>query len=142
MPIVKFSGIEAGPKVIAEMIQQIKLWVSSVKELEIGPEHVRPIFVPTIQENQGECVIFEIPELFTKSFKGTARTPSMKKDLCKAIKEGFNGFALEKKLSTQKAVTIIHMVDREQGEFDHWDLPPSEKKSLNPHQLGRWQWLQ
>lgn len=143
MPIVKFFGLEAEDEVIRRMIRQIKIWVSSVKSLKVKPGNVTPVYFSVIQENPGECVVFEIPELFTVSFEGATRTPSMKKALCKAIKKGFLAFVLKEhfKVKPKRVVVIIHMVDRKKGEYDHGDVPLLPKSPLDPDKLGRWKFL-
>lgn len=125
MPIIRFSGVKAQRAVIFDMMYQIKIWAAFVEGLEIGPEHVRPIYMPIIQENPGECVIFEVLELFSVSLNGTARTTGMRKELCQSIESGFNEFVTTGKLTVtpKKAVVIIRMVDRAEGEFHHWPIP-------------------
>lgn len=135
MPISKFSGFEMETEeTIREIFSEIKIWVSSVESLEIGPEHVRPIYSPVVQEIPGECVIFEILELFSVSLAGTARTVDMKKDLCLSIEAGLNKFADTGKLKVRpkKAVIIIRTVDRDEWEFHSWDIPPREIEEALP----------
>jgi len=67
MPIIQFVGVEAEREVILELIREIKVWVASVESLEVEQQYVTPIFVPSIQENPGECVVFYVQELFTIS---------------------------------------------------------------------------
>ncbi len=124
MPILEFMGPEAERDVIIELIRQIKVWVASVESLGVGIEHVTPIYVSSVQENAGECVVFYVQELFTVSFAGIPRTTSSRKELAKAIEEGFNAFVATGKLAVKpKKVTVVtRMVDREEWEYHGWDI--------------------
>jgi len=124
MPILEFMGPKADYDVIIELIREIKVWVASVKSLGVGIEHVTPIFVPSIQEHPGECVVFYVQELFTVSFAGVHRTTSSRKELAKAIEEGFNVFVATDKLSVKpkKVVVVTRMVDREEWEYHGWKI--------------------
>ena len=122
MPILEFMGPEAERDIIIELICSIKVWVASVESLGVGTEHVTPIFVPSIQEHPGECVVFYVQELFTVSFAGVHRTTSSRKELAKAIEEGFNVFVATGKLAVRpkKVVVVTRMVDCEKWEYHGW----------------------
>jgi hypothetical protein len=98
MPIIEFTGVEAERDVIINLIRQIKVWVASVESLGVGIEHVTPIYIPSIQENQGEHTMFYVQELFTVSFAGKSRTTEIRKELAQAIEKGFNTFVATDKL--------------------------------------------
>jgi len=125
MPIVEFTGVEAERDVIINLIRQIKVWVASVESLGVGIEHVTPIYISSIQENQGERVIFYVQELFTVSFAGKSRTTKIRKELAQAIERGFNTFVATDKLAVKpRSVTVVtRMVDREKWEYHGWDIP-------------------
>ncbi len=122
MPILEFMGPEAERDIIIELIREIKVWVVSIKSLGVGIEHVTPIFVPSIQENAGECVVFYVQELFTVSFAGKTRTTKIRTELAKAIEKGFNAFVATGKLAVRpkKVVVVTRMVDRKKWEYHGW----------------------
>lgn len=124
MPILEFMGVEAERDVIIDLIRESKVWVASVKSLGVGVEHVIPIFVPSVQENPGECVMFYVQELFTVSFAGAPRTTNSRKELAKAIEEGFNTFVATGRLAVRpkKVVVVTRMVDREEWEYHIWNI--------------------
>jgi len=104
MPIIQFIGPEASREVILELIREIKTWAASVKSLGVTAEHVTPIFVPSIQENAGECVVFYVQELFMVSFTGKTRTTFVRRELALAIEKGFDAFVnADKLMSDRKA---------------------------------------
>jgi|GEM_PF-2425741 len=121
MPIIKFDKLSADEEVNLKLIQEIKKWVSSVKSLGVGPEHVTPKGRDVIQENPGEHISFEVAELFTKNPEGVVRDEWTKKALCKSILNGFKDFVKKErfKVKPKTAVVYIHTVDREKGEYDH-----------------------
>ena len=135
MPIVRVSGLEGETdKTIRGTFPKIKIWVASVKRLDVGTEHVRPIYFEIIQEVPGECVIFEVLELFNESLAGTFRDAGIRKALCKSIEAGFNEFISTEKLNARpkEAVVIICTVDRSEWEFHHWDIPDKSPKDELP----------
>jgi len=126
MPILQFVGLKAKQEVILELIDQITEWVASVKELEIGVENVTPIFVPSIQKNPGECVVFYVQELFEVSFTGKPRIADDRKKLYQAIKSGFNKFIATEKLDVRptSVTVVIRRVDLDEEEYCRWDVLP------------------
>ncbi len=129
MPVIEFTGVEARRGVILELIGQIKNWVASVKSLEVDIEYVTPMYIPSIQEHSGRCVVFYVQELFTESFTGKSRTTEIRKELAQAIEKGFNAFVATGKLLVEpRSMTVVtRMVDREKWEYHSWNIPESSK---------------
>lgn len=133
MPIVQFVGVEAEKDVILDLIKNIKVWVASVDDLEVGVENVTPVYIPSMQECQGENVIFYVQELFKVSFTGKVRTPLICKKLSKAIKKGFNEFIAIDMLNVvpKSATVIIRLVEREH-EYLRWNIVRDDENNDCP----------
>lgn len=133
MPIVRILGPEAEHEQILELLQEVKKWVSSVQSLEITPQNVTPIFVPSVQENPGESVIFYIDELFTRSKSGRERVTDDRTALSKAIEKGFNEFVADEKLQIwpNSVTVVIYMVDPYKGEYYYRTIPARKVRGVH-----------
>ena len=146
MPIVDFEDIQFENRDLkTNLMHEVQVWVSGIKELEVGPEHVVPGIKEVMRLEPGKIIVIYVQELFTESMSGKLRDAETRKKIIQIIKTGFNHFIASHEdefvddveqavdqpyinIRPREVVVVIRMVDRNEGEYDSWTVPaPSEK---------------
>ncbi|XLQ20164.1 MAG: hypothetical protein ACKUBY_00085 [Candidatus Moraniibacteriota bacterium] len=148
MPIFDLKGLVITDETNLKLITGIKTWVSSIESLDIEPENVFPrIYKPgfIIQENSGELVTVEILELFTVGYNNMPRTTKTRKEICEALKAGFNQFIgghrwAKEEVKPKSIVIVTNMKDRDALEYFQWnpllDIEMVNSKSMKSSGSG------